>query len=387
MKFLLIPDSFKGTMSSGEICEILKRRIAEHFPESQVAAVPVADGGEGSVDAFLTALGGEKVKVPVKGPYFEEMEGYFGLLTGGETAVIEMAACAGLPLVEGRKDPRLTTTYGVGELLLAAAGSGAKRIIVGLGGSCTNDGGCGAAAAAGVRFYDRDGREFVPTGGTLKDIARIDRSGLSKELSGIEIVTMCDIDNPLCGPAGAAYVFGPQKGADSEMVKELDEGLKNLAERLDEACTASGQEASVGYAEIPGAGAAGGMGAGMAAFFGSRLQMGIETVLDTVDFDALAADADMIFTGEGKLDSQSLRGKVVIGVAERAKRLGRPVVAIVGGAEDSQIAEAYGRGVSAVFPINRLPQDFSVSRKFSRENLGYTIESVLRLMKVQLMKE
>lgn len=372
-KVVLIPDSFKGTLSSAQICEIIGGKVAEHFPGCQVVSIPVADGGEGSVDCFLTALGGEKVKVTVKNPYFEDMEGFYGLIDNGETAVIEMAACAGLPLVEDRKDPRKTTTYGVGQLILAAAAKGVKKIIVGLGGSSTNDGGCGAAAAVGVKFYNDKGETFVPTGGTTHEIARIDMSGRDKSLEGVEIVTMCDIDNPMYGPTGAAHVFGPQKGADPEMVLFLDVGIKHLAEVIK-------RDLGQDIALMPGSGAAGAMGAGMVAFFGSRLQMGIETVLDTVRFADVISDADMIFTGEGKIDSQSLRGKVVIGVAKRAKLQNVPVTVIVGGA-DNDIDPAYGMGVTAVFSINRLPQDFSVSRHKSVENMTLTADNVLRLIK------
>lgn len=374
MKFVLIPDSFKGTLSSSQICEILKTGVEKHFPGSETVSIPVADGGEGSVDAFIAAVGGTKEHVTVKNPYFEDMESYYGLIDEGQTAVIEMAACAGLPLVENRKDPRKTTTYGVGQLIVAAAEKGVKKIIVGLGGSCTNDGGCGAAAAAGIRFYDEAGEEFVPTGGTTEKIRRIDLSGYNPVLRSVEIVTMCDIDNPMYGPTGAAYIFGPQKGADAKMVLELDEGIANLSQVI-------AQTIGKDISQIPGTGAAGAMGAGMIAFFGSRLQMGIQTVLDTVKFDQMIEDADYIFTGEGKLDSQSLRGKVVIGIAQRAKTQKKPVIAVVGGAEDSQIEQAYEMGVTAVFPINRLPEDFSVSRHHSEENLAYTVDNILRLMK------
>lgn len=373
MKFVLIPDSFKGTLSSEQICEIIKEKVEKHFSGAEIMCVPVADGGEGSVDAFLTALGGSKVSVKVKNPYFEEMDSYYGLIHEGETAVIEMASCAGLPLVEDRKNPKLTTTYGVGQLILAAAESGVKKIIVGLGGSSTNDGGCGAAAAVGIKFFDKNGREFIPTGGTTADIKKIDLSGRAKVLDQVEIITMCDIDNPMYGPTGASYIFGPQKGADAVMVEELDAGIKNLSCVIAEAI---GKDIS----QVPGTGAAGAMGAGMIAFFDSRLQMGIQTVLDTVNFDEMITDADYIVTGEGKLDSQSLRGKVVIGIAERAKKQNKKVIAVVGGADDSEIDKAYEMGVTAVFPINRLPQDFSVSRYHSEENLGYTVDNILRLL-------
>lgn len=372
-KAVLIPDSFKGTLSSSQICEIMGSKINEYFPDCEVVSIPVADGGEGSVDCFITALGGERINVTVKNPYFEDMESFYGITDSGNTAVIEMAACAGLPLIEDRKDPRKTTTYGVGQLILDAAKRGVKKIIVGLGGSSTNDGGCGAAAAIGVKFFNEKGEKFVPTGGTTHEIARIDMSGKADVLNGIEIITMCDIDNPMYGPIGAAHVFGPQKGADSEMVLFLDEGIKNLSEVIK-------KDLNKDLSEIPGTGAAGAMGAGMIAFFDSKLQMGIEAVLDTVKFSSVISDADMIFTGEGKIDYQSLRGKVVIGVAKRAKKQNVPVTVIAGGA-DNDIDRAYDLGVTSIFSINRLPEAFEISRFKSVENMTFAVDNILRLIK------
>lgn len=372
-KVVLIPDSFKGTLSSTQICEIIESKVKKHFPECQVISIPVADGGEGSVDCFLTALGGERINLTVKNPYFEDMESFYGIIDEGNTAVIEMAACAGLPLVEDRKDPLKTTTYGVGQLILDAAGRGVKKIIVGLGGSSTNDCGCGAAAAIGVKFTNHKGEIFVPTGGTNHEISSIDISGKAEILKGIEVVTMCDIDNPMYGPTGAAHVFGPQKGADAETVLFLDKGIKNVSEVIK-------KDLKVDLSEIPGSGAAGAMGAGMIAFFGSKLQMGIETVLDTVNFSDVISGADMIFTGEGKIDFQSLRGKVVIGVAKRAKLQNVPVTVIAGGA-DNGIDEAYDFGVTSIFSINRLPEAFETSRYKSVENITFAVDNILRLIK------
>ncbi|MCI8441800.1 MAG: glycerate kinase [Provencibacterium sp.] len=370
-KVLLIPDSFKGTMSSADICERMQRAVHRFYPQAQTVCIPVADGGEGSVDCFLAAIGGEKVSLRVKGPYMQEMEGFYGRLPDG-TAVVEMAACAGLPLVGDEKNPLQTTTFGVGELILHAACSGARRIIVGLGGSATNDGGAGAAAAAGVRFYDREGNSFIPVGGTLEKIARIDMRERDAALNGVEIVAMCDIDNPLCGENGAAAVFGPQKGATPEMVKQLDDGLFSMAQVL---LRDTGED----LLKRPGAGAAGGMGAGMVAFFGARLQMGIETVLDTVSFDKLLQGADLVLTGEGKIDGQSLRGKVVIGVARRAKRQGVPVIAVVGDIGDD-IEGVYEQGVTGVFSINRVAVDFKQAKVRSRSDLEKTVENLMRYM-------
>lgn len=372
-KAVLIPDSFKGTLSSTQICDIMKKNINKHFPECEVISIPVADGGEGSVDCFLTALGGKKVFTVVKNPYFEDMESFYGLIDNGQTAVIEMASCAGLPLVEGRKSPRETTTYGVGELILHAVNNGCKKIIVGLGGSCTNDGGVGAASAIGVKFFDNKGKEFIPTGGTLIDINRIDVSNIIDNIKNVEIVTMCDIDNPMYGKNGAAYIFAPQKGATTEVVEELDKGLINL-------CNVIKRDLLIDLKSIKGGGAAGAMGAGMIAFFNSRLEMGIETVLNTVKFDEIIEDADMIFTGEGKIDSQSLRGKVVIGVAKRAKAKNVPVTVVVGGA-DNDVEKAYDIGISSIFTINRLPEALEISKHKSKENLEATIDNIIRLIK------
>lgn len=369
-KIILIPDSFKGTMSSMEICEIMTQVLKDYYPDAEILSIPVADGGEGTVDAFLTAMGGEKVSLSVTGPLGEKTEGFYGRI--GDTAVIEMAAAAGLPLVYGHPAPETATTYGVGELLLHAAHSGARRVIVGLGGSATTDGGCGAAAAAGVRFYDHRGDCFVPTGGTLKDICRIDCTGLDPQTAALEIVTMCDISNPLTGLQGAAHVFSPQKGADPETVLQLDEGLCHLAEVVR-------QQMGIEIETMPGAGAAGGMGGGMVAFFGSRLEMGIEAVLNTVQFDTLLEGADLVFTGEGKIDSQSLRGKVVIGVAGRAGKQQVPTIAIVGDIGDP-IEEAYDMGVTGIFSINRVAVPYGEAKLRAREDLRRTMDNLCRVM-------
>lgn len=371
-KILLVPDSFKGTMSSAEICGIMAKAIRAYYPDAEIISIPVADGGEGSVDSFLAALGGKKVKVNVKGPYFEDIESFYGILPDN-TAVIEMAAAAGLPLVGENRQAGKTTTYGVGQLMLHAVKSGCRKMIVGLGGSSTNDGGCGAAAASGVVFRDDSGKAFIPVGETLRNIASVDTSGLDPDIMNADIITMCDIDNPLCGPNGAAYVFGPQKGADEALVKVLDENLLHLAAVIK-------RDLGSEIAQMPGAGAAGGMGGGMAVFFGSRLQMGIETVLDTVRFDSLLKGADLVFSGEGKIDLQSLRGKVVIGVARRAKKAGVPLLAIVGDIGDN-IENSYSEGVSAIFSINRVAVPFREAQLRCRDDLYLTMDNLMRFMK------
>lgn len=369
-KYVVIPDSFKGCLSSGEICGIIAREIRRRDPEARVCALPVADGGEGTVDAFLGALGGEKVAVPCRDPYGHPLTAHYGLFPDGKTAVIEMAAAAGLPLVGEDRRVADTTTYGVGQLIAHALKRGAERIILGLGGSATNDGGCGAAAALGVEFLDAEGKAFVPVGGTLRRIAHIRTDALLPALRQAEVIAMCDIDNPLCGESGAAAVFAPQKGADAATVRMLDEGLAHLAAVIE-------MDLGRSLLTLPGGGAAGGFGAGSVAFLGARLQMGIEAVLDLTDFDRLAADAYLVITGEGRLDSQSLRGKVVVGVARRARALGVPVVALVGSSE-TDIAAAYDAGVTAVFPINPAPTTLSEALAHARTHLAFTAENVLR---------
>lgn len=371
-KILLVPDSFKGTLSSRQVCQVMAGQLRRFFPQAQVKSIPVADGGEGSVEAFLAAAGGERRMRTVTGPFGEPVEAFYGILGDGRTAVIEMAACAGLPLAEGRLNPERATTYGVGELLLAAKEAGCTKAILGLGGSCTNDGGVGAAAALGAKFTRADGTAFIPTGGTLGEIAALDVSPVAQALQGMELTAMCDIDNPLYGEAGAAAVFAPQKGADAAMVARLDAGLRHLGQV---AARCLGRD----FSHLPGAGAAGGLGFGMAAFCGAQLRMGIDAVLDAVGFDSLLPGTDMVFTGEGKIDSQSARGKVVSGVAARCRKAGVPVVAVVGQIGQG-FEEMYQQGLTAVFSINRAAQPFAESRFHAGENLALTMENIARLL-------
>lgn len=371
-KILLVPDSFKGTLSSRQVCQVMAGQLRRFFPQAQVKSIPVADGGEGSVEAFLSAAGGERRTRTVTGPFGEPVEAFYGILGDGRTAVIEMAACAGLPLAEGRLNPERATTYGVGELLLAAKEAGCTKAILGLGGSCTNDGGAGAAAALGAKFTRADGAAFVPTGGTLGEIAALDVSPVAQALQGMELTAMCDIDNPLYGEAGAAVVFAPQKGADAAMVARLDAGLRHLGQ-------VSARCLGRDFSHLPGAGAAGGLGFGMAAFCGAQLRMGIDAVLDAVGFDSLLPGTDMVFTGEGKIDSQSARGKVVSGVAVRCRKAGVPVVAVVGQIGQG-FEEMYQQGLTAVFSINRAAQPFAESRFHAGENLALTMENIARLL-------
>ena len=374
-KCIIISDSFKGTLSSSEICAIAEEAVSRFFPDCTLCKVPVADGGEGTVACFQEACGGELVRLTVQGPFGEPVEAAYLQLPGGQ-AVVEMAAAAGLPLVGDRKDPRKASTYGVGQLIRHAAEQGNRKILLGLGGSCTNDGGCGCAAALGVRFLDQDGQSFVPVGETLADICSIDLSGTSY-LRDVQLTAMCDIDNPMHGPTGAAYVFGPQKGADPETVAFLNSQLASLDETIR-------RELGRQVADIPGAGAAGAFGAGMVAFFQAQLRPGIEAVLDLVGFDDMLEGCDMVFTGEGRLDSQSLRGKVLSGVGKRARTHGVPVVAIVGGVtpDTEDVCDCQDAIISAIFTINRQAMDFEKSKGSSHQNYQRTFENILRLIQL-----
>ena len=371
---LLIPDSFKGTMSSARICTVMERALTRHL-DASVRALPVADGGEGTVEAFLTAQGGRRVELKVTGPMGETVTGFYGVLSDG-TVVVEMAAAAGLPLVKAKLSPERTTTYGVGELLVAGAraslAEGSGRLIVGLGGSATTDMGAGAAAAAGVRFLDADGVAFQPCSGTLARIDHIDATGLDPALRRCRISVMCDIDNPLFGPRGAAHVFGPQKGAGPALVEVLDQGLRQASAVVE-------RDLGCVVADLPGAGAAGGMGAGMVAFFGASLLPGIDVVLDSLDFDHAVQDTDLIITGEGRLDAQSLAGKVVIGVARRARTFSVPVIAVVGDIADG-IDAVYDQGVTAVYSINHQAIPLAQAKTRAEADLDSAMDNIARTL-------
>lgn len=372
--FILVPDSFKGTLSAIEVCNIMKSSIKNLYKDANIISVPVADGGEGTVDAFLYALGGEKKSVWVSEAFNEQkILAHYAMLKD-DIAVIEMATCAGLPLVKNRLEPDKTTTFGVGELIIDAINSGAKKIILGLGGSATNDGGCGMASALGVKFKDEQDQEFIPTGGTLSQIYKIDMNNIYPKIKDVEFISMCDVDNPLCGKLGASAVFAPQKGADEDMVKLLDEGLAHLAKIIK-------RDLHIEVKDIKGAGAAGGLGAGSIAFLQSKLTKGIDVILDTIKFDELVSKADIVFTGEGKFDSQSLHGKVVMGVANRSQKYKTPVI-VVTGAIGENIQEAYNKGITAIFSINKEPMEFSKSALKSKENMILTMENILRLLKI-----
>jgi len=306
----------------------MERGILTVFPEAEVLKAPIADGGEGTVEALVEATGGQIIYEQVMGSIGEPVKAYWGILGDGETAVMEMAAASGLPLVpQDKRDPRVTTTYGTGQLMKSALEKGLKKIIIGIGGSATNDGGTGMAQALGARFLDASGKELPQGGGALVNLAQIDLSNMDPRVAEAEIMVACDVDNPLCGPRGASAVYGPQKGATPEMVAELDNALAVYAKVAEKA---TGKD----MANYPGAGAAGGLGAGLLFFTNAELRPGVEIVLEAAGFENMVATADLLITGEGRTDFQTAFGKAPVGAAKVAKQYNVPVVCIAGGLGD-----------------------------------------------------
>ena len=327
MKFLFASDSFKGTLSSRRTAELLTRAAQEIFPGCECRCLEVADGGEGTTEAVLSAAGGRRMEAMVCGPLWERRKACYAALDG-RRAVMEMAAASGLPLVPAElRDPRNTTSYGTGELIRGALDKGFRDLSIAIGGSATNDGGIGCMRALGVRFLDEDGNELSGCGGDLIKIRSIDRSGLDPRLRDTHVTVMCDVTNPLCGENGATHTFGKQKGGTPEILDELEAGMENYRELLR-------REFGIDMDEEPGAGAAGGLGAALLSFLRAELRSGIETVLDLIEFDKKLEGVSLVVTGEGRADWQSAFGKVMQGVGRRCLRQGVPAVAIVGSMGD-----------------------------------------------------
>ncbi len=319
MRVLVAPDSFKGSLSALEVCDIVKSALESAFDDCEVDCIPVADGGEGTADSFLFACDARLSEAEVTAPDFSRVKAHYAVM--GDTAVIETAQASGLPLTEGNNAPVLATSYGSGELILAALNEGCKCIILGIGGSATNDGGIGCLCALGVRFLDENGAEVEPNGLGMSKVKSIDVSGIDSRIAGCDFTVLCDVENPLYGENGAAYVYAPQKGADADKVVFLDSALRNYE-------LAVKRSHGVDFAADKGSGAAGGMGYGFRAFLGATLKSGAKTVLDLCGFDERVAKADVIITGEGRFDSQSLMGKVPSEVISRAG--GKPVLVLCG---------------------------------------------------------
>lgn len=344
MKVVIAPDSFKGSLSAVEAASAIARGVRKAAADAVIVEMPLADGGEGTVDALVTACGGRLVEARVQDPLGRPVRARYGILGDGAAAVVEMAAASGLPLLSPQeRNPLKTSTFGTGQLILDAAANGAREVLVGIGGSATVDGGAGMARALGVRFVDSAGRELTGGGEILSRIASVDMSHRDGRLDGITVTVACDVRNPLTGPEGAARVYGPQKGATQEMVEALDKGLANLAEVVR-------RDLGVDIVNLPGAGAAGGLGAGLAAFLGARLKPGIEIVLEAAHADKKLAGADIVFTGEGRIDRQSAFGKVAAGLGRLAARADAPLV-ILAGSLGEGAGEMLQHGATAIFSI------------------------------------
>lgn len=340
---LIASDSFKGSVSSIGVADLVERGVRRVFPNARVTKFAIADGGEGTVDAVVRALGGSLREVEVSGPLGDPVRASYGLVSGG-LAVIEVAESSGITLIEQTSEnAKRASSLGVGQMILDALDQGARRICIGLGGSATSDGGVGMAKALGARFLDASG-EPIPCGlAGLETLASIDCSLLNERLASVEIIALTDVTNPLTGPTGAVYVYGPQKGVAAEELETLDGWMRRYAEIL-------GRAVGRDVASIPGAGAAGGLGAALAAFCGARIERGIEAVLDIIGLEGAMEGVDLVITGEGRMDAQSAYGKAPVGVARRAKRHGVPVVAVVGSRAD-YLGDVYDEGVDLVLPI------------------------------------
>ena len=340
MKFLFASDSFKGTLTSDQTIELLTKAAEEVFGSCETSGVPVADGGEGTTDAVVKARSGEIITVPVHGPLMEMEQGFYGRLSDTE-AILEMAAASGLPMVpEEKRNPLNTTTYGTGELLKAALDAGYTEIAIAIGGSATNDGGMGFASALGIRFLDQDGNVLEGRGENLEKVAHIDMSGLDPAVQKAHFTVMCDVTNPLCGPNGATYTFGKQKGGTPEILDRLEKGMQNYRDVII-------REFGINPDEIQGSGAAGGLGAALKVFLHAEMKSGIETVLDLIDFDARLEGVDLVVTGEGRTDWQSCFGKVMQGVGDRSAKHQVPVAALCGGL-GPDYEKIYAHGIRSI---------------------------------------
>lgn len=376
MKIVIAPDSFKESLTAVEVAQSIQMGLERVWPDAEFLKVPVADGGEGTVQSLIDATSGQKVFTETTGPLGETVQACYGVLGDGKTAVIEIAEASGLHLVPAEKrDPKITSSFGTGELIKHALSQGISRLIVGLGGSATNDAGAGMLAALGVTFIDKTGEEFVPVGGaSLANLARVDTSKLDPRLHQCEVVVACDVDNPLCGALGASAVFGPQKGATEQDVTLLDQSLEIFGQVTE-------KNVGVDVLTAAGAGAAGGMGAALLGYANAVLKPGIEIVLDTVNLESKLIGANIVITGEGKIDDQTVHGKTPVGVAKLAKQFNLPVIALAG-CTGSHFQAVYEHGIDAVYAC--LPRPMSLQEAFheAASNLANVAENVARTYQI-----
>ncbi len=363
MKIIVAPDSFKGSVPAIQACDAIEKGILAVLPEANIVKLPIADGGEGTVDTFIAATASKKLQVKVTDPLEGKTDAVFAV-TEDKTAIIEMAAASGLMLINPEdRNPLISTSYGTGELIKAALDYGCRKIIIGLGGSATNDGGAGLVQALGFSLKDKNGEELGFGGIELSNLCAIDCTKYDKRLDECEIIAACDVTNPLCGETGASAVFGPQKGADAEMIKKLDASLLHYSKIIE-------NQMGIKVINMPGAGAAGGLAAGLIAFCNARIASGIEMILDTIQFDEYLDSADLVITGEGRIDYQSVFGKVPVGVAKRAMAYQVPVLAVVGGIGEG--AEAvFNYGIDSIISIIDKP----MALKEAMDNAAYLMKN------------
>jgi len=374
MKIVVAPDSFKGSLTAVEVSDAIEQGVREIFPEAEIVKIPMADGGDGTVQCLVNATGGEILKEKVKGPLGDEVLASYGILGDKKRAVIEMAEASGLTLVpENKRNPLITTTYGTGQLIKSALDQGCRKMIIGIGGSATNDGGAGMVQALGAKLLDKNGKEIGFGGGELKKIFRIDTKYLDKRLSETKVLIASDVSNPLCGPKGASQVYGPQKGATPEIIEELDESLAYFAEIIK-------RDLNKDIKDMPGSGAAGGLGAGLIAFLDAELRPGIEITIEIVKLEQAIKDADLVITGEGKIDSQTIYGKAPIGVAKIAKKYNIPVIAVAAIiSDDADIVHQYG--INTLLKISEPPINLAEPKLKKVQLIKKCIEQFLKRKK------
>lgn len=375
MKIVIAPDSFKESLSALAVAGEIAAGFRSIYPDAEYCLLPMADGGEGTVQALIDASGGRRIEVTVQGPLGEPVTAFYGLMGDGQCAVIEMAAASGLELVApAQREVLRASTYGTGQLIRAALDAGARRFILGVGGSATNDGGAGMLQALGAGLLDAAGQPLAAGGAALATLDRFDLAGLDTRLADCQFEIACDVDNPLLGPQGASAIFGPQKGATPQQVQQLDASLAHYAGVIERQL---GQQ----IAAVPGAGAGGGIAAAMLVFLRGRLRPGVEIVAEAVGLDAAIAGADLVLTGEGRIDAQTVHGKTPIGVARLAQRHGKPVIAI-GGCLGAQVELVYEHGIAATFAAVQRPCTVAQALADAAANLRLAARNVAAVLKV-----
>jgi glycerate kinase len=373
MKMIVAPDSFKGSVTAVEFCQIAEQAIQKLVPDAEIVKLPLADGGEGTVESLVSCTGGSMKTLQVTGPMGDPVEAFYGILGDGETAVVEMACASGLPLVpEGKRNPMKATTYGTGELILKILDEGCSHLIMGIGGSATNDGGAGMLQALGFDLLDENGQAIAWGAEGLQALKRIETGKADPRLGNLKVEVACDVDNPLVGDKGASVIYGPQKGADPAMVEAMDQALQNFADCID-------RDLGKQVADLKGAGAAGGLGAGLYAFLDADLRMGFEIIRETVSLDQhFTQDVDLVITGEGQMNYQTLHGKLPVGISRLSKANGIPAIAIVGSIGRG-IEALYDEGIVSIFSIMDKPMSLEDAMANGKVLLADTIERTMRL--------